>query len=247
VVALKRGAARRLLLTQENIDRIEDIVSLNPLFSLRQIKEKLLEIDKVKMSISTIKNALGKLMIILKQVHRELDRVNSHNLIKLRREYSLWFNECFRADFSKVIFVDECRFNNQIRRSHGRSLCGTRVNISIPVLRGRNITLISSISLTSLCYTKVVTESTVNANIFNKYIEELCIYLKDVKRMEDGFIILDNARVHSPSDLQKIASQFGFTVKFLSPYSYMLNPIENSFSKIKTAVRRIIGVDGNGI
>ena len=58
VATLKRGAARRLLCTQENIDRIEDIVSLNSLFSLRQIKEKLLETDKVKMSILTIKNAL---------------------------------------------------------------------------------------------------------------------------------------------------------------------------------------------
>ena len=74
---------------QENIDWIEDIVSLNPLFSLRQIKEKLLETDKVKMSISTIKNALGKQMITLKQVHRELDRVNS---INLRREYYNKFN-----------------------------------------------------------------------------------------------------------------------------------------------------------
>ena len=35
VAALKRGAARRLLLTQENIDGVEDIVSLNPLFFLR--------------------------------------------------------------------------------------------------------------------------------------------------------------------------------------------------------------------
>jgi hypothetical protein len=37
--------------------------------------------------------------------------------------------------------------------------------------------------------------------------------------------------------MQRITSFFGYEFKFLPPYSYMLNPVENVFSKIKLAIR----------
>ena len=48
---------------------------------------------------------------------------------------------------------------------------------------------------------------------------------------------MDNARVHKQDEIKKITSIFEFDYKFLSPYSFMLNPIENAFSKIKNGVR----------
>jgi transposase len=47
---------------------------------------------------------------------------------------------------------------------------------------------------------------------------------------------MDIARIHHGGDLSEIAGDF-ILCSFLSPYSYMLNPIENAFSKIKTIVR----------
>ena len=55
--------------------------------------------------------------------------------------------------------------------------------------------------------------------------------------MENGCLILDNAKVYRRDDIARITSQFNFEFKFLSPYSYMLNPIENAFSKIKCGIR----------
>jgi transposase len=51
---------------------------------------------------------------------------------------------------------------------------------------------------------------------------------------------MDNARVHCPRELGPICTQDGCSVKFLSPYSYMLNPVENIFSKVKNYVRNCL-------
>lgn len=63
----------------------------------------------------------------------------------------------------------------------------------------------------------------------------------------EACIILDNARIHRKQDLQEITNEFGYEYHFLSPYSYMLNPIEFAFSKIKSSVRGLLrqGEDGS--
>ena len=86
-------------------------------------------------------------------------------------------------------------------------------------------------------YCKTISNSTVNAKIFAEYLKELCDWLRDVAEIENACLILDNARVHRREDLDSITVEYGYTFKFLSPYSYMLNPIENGFSKIKNGVR----------
>uniref|UniRef100_A0A0N5BZS1 DDE_3 domain-containing protein n=1 Tax=Strongyloides papillosus TaxID=174720 RepID=A0A0N5BZS1_STREA len=40
---------------------------------------------------------------------------------------------------------------------------------------------------------------------------------------------------------------FNFDFKFLSPYSYMLRPIENAFSKVKSCVRSRLRNNENGV
>ncbi|KAF7691517.1 hypothetical protein CDIK_2544 [Cucumispora dikerogammari] len=88
-----------------------------------------------------------------------------------------------------------------------------------------------------MVYCKVISNSTVNAEFFSEYINESCIYLRDVKLIENACLILDNAQIHKREDIQRIVSQYNYTFNFLSLYSYMLNPIENVFSKVKNGVR----------
>ena len=48
-------------------------------------------------------------------------------------------------------------------------------------------------------------------------------------------LILHNARTYQKKDIERITNAFGYTYKFLSTYSYMLNQVKNSFSKIKNS------------
>ena len=58
---------------------------------------------------------------------------------------------------------------------------------------------------------------------------------------------MDNARIHNSLSMRNYYSENDLNVQFLSPYSYMLNPIEFGFSKIKACVRRKLseGFDGS--
>ncbi|KAF7684893.1 hypothetical protein CDIK_4358, partial [Cucumispora dikerogammari] len=173
----------------------------------------------------------------MKLSHRELDRVNLPDKIQLRKEYSLWFNNHFQNDLSSAVFIDVSGFNLELKRSYARAGQGRRAIVHEPTIKGRNISLNPNLTTGGMGYCKVISNSTVNAEIFSDYINELCIYLRDVKLMENACLILDNARIHKREHIQRIVSQYNYTFKFLSPYSYMLNPIENVFSKIKNGVR----------
>jgi hypothetical protein len=56
--------------------------------------------------------------------------------------------------------------------------------------------------------------------------------------MAGSWILMDNARVHRREALISLIGQRGYHLHFLSPYSYMLNPVEFIFSKVKSVVRR---------
>ncbi|KAI5150378.1 hypothetical protein ENBRE01_1459 [Enteropsectra breve] len=230
-----KGGSIKTVRTRIICDKIDEIVSFNPQFTLKEIKSKLLELSEgiLVISLSSINRCLQDLKIKLKLCHRELDRVNALDKIQLRKEYALWFNNHFQNDFSRAIFIDESSFNLHLKRSYARSRQGTRAIVVAPTVRGRSISLIASMGINGMGYCKVISNSTVNGDIFAEYITELCRYLRDELHMQDACLILDNARIHRHADIQRITTEFGYEFKFLSPYSYMLNPIECAFSKIK--------------
>lgn len=227
------------LLTLDFLRSIEDIISVNPGFTLKQIKTELEKMNIAnRISLSTIDRGLRTLLITCKRSHRELDRVNQDSYIEQRKNYSLWVHDTFSTDYSAMIFVDESSFNLHLRRQQARSRRGTRANIIVPVVRGRSITLISSVSISGMMYSKTITASTVNAEIFNEYVRELCVFLRDVKNVKNACIILDNARVHRARDLLSTTQQFGFTFKFLAPYSTCLIPLKQLFQKSRIWLKK---------
>lgn len=247
----KKGGRVRNVLTQNIINSIEMIVSSNPQLTLKEIK-KTLEgdcdgDDGFSISTTSINRCLQELKITMKQTHRELDRVNAFENIQLRKKYALWFNNHFNNDFSRAVFIDESSFNLHLKRSCARSRRGTRAIVTVPTVRGRSISLIASMTINGIGYCKTISNSTVNGDIFAEYTEELCKYLRDEVHLKGACLILDNARIHRKSDIEKITTQFNFEFKFLSPYSYMLNPIENAFSKIKNGIRSKLRLGATGL
>ncbi|KAF7685905.1 hypothetical protein CDIK_3346 [Cucumispora dikerogammari] len=76
----------------------------------------------------------------------------------------------------------------------------------------------------------------------------MCYFLKHNLNREEICIILDNARIHKEKHIARIKLSCGYYYKFLSPYYYMLNPIENAFIKIKNSVRaQLTSEDSNNL
>ena len=88
----------------------------------------------------------------------------------MRKEYALWFNNHFNNDFSKAVFIDESSFNLHLKRSHARSKKGTRAIVTVPTIRGRSISLLTSMIINGMAYCKTISNLTVNVDIFTEYI-----------------------------------------------------------------------------
>jgi hypothetical protein len=129
--------------------------------------------------------------ITVKMKHKEVSRVNEIHYIKKRKDYAVNFNTKFLGDFRTIVVVDESSFNTHLRKSQGRSPKGSSVDVKIPVLRGRSVSLMSSMSLTGVQYSKVISQTTVNVNIFALYFDELCNFLKNNKDLDDIYFILE--------------------------------------------------------
>ena len=54
----------------------------------------------------------------------------------------------------------------------------------------------------------------------------------------NSIIVLDNTKIHHDEGLIEYLQAFGIRVEFLSPYSPNLNPIETSFSVMKSFLKR---------
>ena len=87
----------------------------------------------------------------------------------------------FVNDFSKAVFIDASGFNIHLKRSYGRSRRGTGAIIRMPTVRWCSISLIASLTINGMGFCKAISNSTVNSDVFNEYVDELCRYLRDLR------------------------------------------------------------------
>ncbi|KAF7685015.1 hypothetical protein CDIK_4236, partial [Cucumispora dikerogammari] len=85
----------------------------------------------------------------------------------------------------------------------------TRANIIMPTVRGRLISLISSIASEQIVFSKVISTSTVNVNMFSAYLEELRFYLRYRLNKDSICLIFDNSRIHKETKISRITQSYG--------------------------------------
>jgi len=166
--------------------------------------------------------------------------VNSDTTIASRMTYARDFLSHAPANMEKCIFIDESGFNLHLHRNMARSKIGSRAKIILPTVRGRNVSLVAAMSIHGIIHTKVIDDGNCNGPKFCAFVRELVAILLQKENLIGSWLIMDNARIHKTEELRDITSNSPYQLKFLSPYSYMLNPIENVFSKIKASVRSLL-------
>ena len=108
------------------------------------------------------------------------------------------------------------------------------MHLQVPRNRGRNTTLLASITLGGMGETMAVEGST-NQEVFEAY------YLERVlaPTLEAGqMVIMDNLSAHKPARVRELIEGRGCELVYLPAYSPEYNPIEEAFSKIKGMLRR---------
>jgi transposase len=109
---------------------------------------------------------------------------------------------------------------------------GQRAYWSVPRNRGKNTTVLSSMSAEGMGASLTVEGATTSA-VFEAYVEQ--VLGPTLRRGQ--VVVMDNLSAHKGERVRELIEERGCELIYLPAYSPDLNPIEEAFSKIKGLVR----------
>lgn len=146
---------------------------------------------------------------------------------------SAWREQLKGLDARKLIVIDECGSNISLTSLYARAPRGQRADGSVPRNRGKNTTLIAALTWTGMGESMII-EGAANAVAFEQYVKEIL-----APNLTAGqIVIMDNLAAHKGKNIEQMIQAKGCQLLFLPGYSPDFSPIEETFSKIKTFLRR---------
>lgn len=144
-----------------------------------------------------------------------------------------WRAEMQTVDAGNLIFLDETSTPLTLTPLRARALRGERAVGRVPRRRWTNVTLVSSVTASGMGPSLLI-EGAADRLVFDAFVEHLL-----VPTLRPGqTVVLDNLSIHKSAFARQLIEAAGCTMRFLPTYSPDLNPIEPTFSKIKTVLRR---------
>lgn len=134
-----------------------------------------------------------------------------------------------QVDARRLVVIDECGSNSALTPLYGWAPKGQRAHGSVPRNRGKNTTLLASLSVSGIEACMIIGGS-VNAAAFEANVEHIL-----APTLEAGqIVVLDNVSAHKGASSSRHEA-----VLFLPAYSPDYSPIEETFSKLKAFLRRM--------
>jgi transposase len=137
------------------------------------------------------------------------------------------------VDASRLLFVEETSTNVALSPRYARAPRGERAYGKVPRNWGKNVTLISSISVDGMGASMSIEDSS-DTDSFGLYVREIL-----VPSLKSGQIVLmDNLSVHTSKWVRELIEERDCLLWLLPAYSPDMNPIEEAFSKVKELLRK---------
>ena len=135
-------------------------------------------------------------------------------------------------DPARFKFVDETGLHLAFARRYGRAPGGQRVGQGVPLRVGTPVTLVGALTVNGL-EAVMSLDGALNAASFAVYLAQVL----GPTRVPGDVVVLDNLPVHKVAGLAELVEARGARLLFLPPYSPDFAPIEQAWSKLKTALR----------
>jgi transposase len=146
----------------------------------------------------------------------------------------MWRWLASRFDVRRLVFVDESGTHVSMDRLRFRAPRGLRAYGRVPKNRGKNLTLIASMSLSGMGESMCI-EGAADARAFEAYVEHFL-----APSLADGQeVVMDNLGAHRPKRIRELIEARGAELVFVPSYWPDLNPIEQAFAKIKNVLRKL--------
>jgi transposase len=155
-------------------------------------------------------------------------------------ERDRWLRAAWRAlvvgqiDAERLVFVDEMGSNTSLFSLYGWAPRGERARCSVPRNRGKNTTLLASMTTEGMGPCVAVVGATTRV-VFETFVQRLLAPALSPGQM----VVMDNLGAHKGERVRELIQERGCELLYLPPYSPDLNPIEEAFSKLKGLLRRI--------
>jgi transposase len=133
----------------------------------------------------------------------------------------------------RLVFVDECGTHTSLASLYSYAPRGERLHLSVPRKRGKNTTLLSSMTLSGMGPSLAVEGATI-ALVFEAYVEKVLA----PSLCKGQIVLMDNLSAHRPKRVRELIKQQGCELIYLPSYSPDYNPIEEAFAKIKSLLRK---------
>lgn len=146
---------------------------------------------------------------------------------------AIWKAEQNSLDPAKLVFIDETGTSTKMARLYGRARRGHRVIGRVPWGHWKTLTFVAALRLEGLTAPFAI-DCAMNGVIFIEYVRQ-CL----VPTLKPGdIVIIDNLPAHKPDDVHELIEGAGAELRYLPSYSPDLNPIEQSFAKLKSHLRK---------
>ena len=132
-----------------------------------------------------------------------------------------------------LLFVDECGVHTSLAPTYGYAPRGERLHLLVPRNRGKNTTLLSSMTTGGMGPSLAV-EGATTARVFETYVEKVLV----ASLRAGQIVVMDNLGAHRPRRIRELIEQQGCELLYLPAYSPDYNPIEEAFAKIKNLLRK---------
>jgi len=118
-------------------------------------------------------------------------------------------------------------------RLYARALKGKRARGKKAQKRGRNISLISAISVKEVLALENIYGAVDGATF------EAFVFLKLIPKLwKNACVVMDNAKIHYGKMVRELIEKAGARLIYLPPYSPEFSPIENFWSKVKALLKK---------
>jgi transposase len=179
-------------------------------------------------------STISRLLKKNKWPRKELQRISLGRSEELREAYR---NDMRRFVADDLVFLDESIFNEKTGWRHqAYTPIGEEARYSADIRRGRTWSICAAMTLNGWLPCTGIKEGYYNGDDFHDW---LCnIFLPTLRNGRVMVVIMDNNSVHIGERVIYTIQSEGHIVRFLPPYSPDYNPIELTFSVLKSWIKR---------
>ena len=195
-----------------------------------ELREKIRERHGVGFGHATVWRFLARHKITRKKKTGHASEQEREDVAEAREA---WFEGQLDLDPSKLVFLDETAVSTNMARRFGWAPRGERCRMSVP-FGWRTKTLVAALRWDRIDAPMTI-DGALDGASFLAYVEQVLAPTLSAGET----VLMDNVRTHKVAGVKEAIEAKGARLVYLPPYSPDFDPIEESFSKIKSILRRI--------